>query len=618
MFARAVYTPAVCSSTSGINSGSCMSVNEPFPENYMQFRSVLMCAALLIGAGCGKNIKPMGPVLTGWERAQDFSQTRPSGASYRGSQETDVPVLPLLPFGVAFDLDLVVKSKHPDWDMHEYARVQTPDGTMWLVLESRNSGEQVIIADLPEIDAMMPELPIQRISGPVRVEDSSNADGVNVRVTYTNADGDPVEAEFQSKGPHKLQTERNGNPMGHSEGDVLVGLDIPARESAFYARVDIADERYRSTKIGGILPFQFVMQQTQAGLASASFYQEALGPMTLAATESSVTVVSNEQLLAEAEAAQEPEMTATEKFFYENREVTDACVQAEEGAEAPSGTVTVSWTMDVGDVSELSIGEDSTLADETIQNCLMEAVKNMEQPEWMEGDNVFTFAFEAPEGEEVEEGTAVAGSRPEESETSVSGERPEELEDGEESLEDFDLDDEDEDMVAEEETVEEAASTAMGLAVNAFRTIHTMESGQLVSQQWDIDRQGDRVFVTQTSNLRTIQYEFMVFGSLLELASVQTTQWGRSAPTMKMSFNPALPDLRQNFGGKVKSQFVMDVNGQENYMVGDVETFWKADLVKVAVTPAEPSWAAARPMVTTLNFRDGRTNVVIERRSAGN
>ena len=56
----------------------------------------------------------------------------------------------------------------------------------------------------------------------------------------------------------------------------------------------------------------------------------------------------------------------------------------------------------------------------------MEAVKNMEQPEWMEGDNVFTFAFEAPEGEEAEEGTAVSGSRPEEIETSVSGERPEE------------------------------------------------------------------------------------------------------------------------------------------------------------------------------------------------
>ena len=123
-------------------------------------------AVALLG-GCGSKYKPGTAVIDGWDRTRAFSEDRPSTVQYTGYAMVGAPVIPVMAFGAAFDLDLVVKTKSDDWDMHEWARISTPDGPLWLALDSRTGSlDQVVIADIPEIYTWMPEVPVERVSSP--------------------------------------------------------------------------------------------------------------------------------------------------------------------------------------------------------------------------------------------------------------------------------------------------------------------------------------------------------------------------------------------------------------------------------------------------------------------
>jgi len=123
------------------------------------------CVALipLIAAGCGlKEMLPEPPAQTASDRTRDFPGDVGSGVTYMGRAMASYPVLPVQVFGAAYDLDLVIVSRHPEWNMHEYARLKTPQGEVWIAKDARESTmSQSIVADLPDIDAWMPEIPLQ-------------------------------------------------------------------------------------------------------------------------------------------------------------------------------------------------------------------------------------------------------------------------------------------------------------------------------------------------------------------------------------------------------------------------------------------------------------------------
>jgi hypothetical protein len=119
-------------------------------------RTVAVGIIPLILAGCGGKYKPGDAVISGYERAYKFPVHRPhEGLLYIGlTPATTAPIVPVLAFGAAFDLDFAVMPREGDYEMLEYARIALPTGPQWVVVEtSAQSGDQTLIANLDGIEA---------------------------------------------------------------------------------------------------------------------------------------------------------------------------------------------------------------------------------------------------------------------------------------------------------------------------------------------------------------------------------------------------------------------------------------------------------------------------------
>ena len=128
-----------------------------------------------------------------------FENPKPAGVDYLDEPKVDYPVLPFQIFGLYYDLDLVMVTQDTGWDMHEYARIQTPDGPIWMAKDSKPDGVQTIVSDVDDLLALVAEVPVPRISGRIHVEDNSKDNQVDVRLTYTNPEGVTTEVEYQGK-----------------------------------------------------------------------------------------------------------------------------------------------------------------------------------------------------------------------------------------------------------------------------------------------------------------------------------------------------------------------------------------------------------------------------------
>ncbi len=208
-----------------------------------------------------------GPVLSAKQRAEAFDVLRPSEARYTGDRRVQGPVVPLIPFAAGYDLDLVLISDHPSWNMHEYARVQTPDGPLWLAKDAREGSlDQSLVVDLPadRLAGLLPEVPLIRKAAPVVVVDRSEGDRLDLDLRYTNIDEERVEVHYEGRAPHSLQRLRNGSTMGHSRNQVLAALDLSHRDFARRARITIGGVP-RSLRLFGRLAL--ALKQVQAGFA---------------------------------------------------------------------------------------------------------------------------------------------------------------------------------------------------------------------------------------------------------------------------------------------------------------------------------------------------------------
>jgi hypothetical protein len=603
---------------------------EDFP---MRIYSVGLVAVVLL-TGCGGKYKPGGPVITGWERTQAFSgyniSTAAESGAYTGQAVVAAPVLPFMAFGAAYDLDIVLVSKHPNWDMHEFVRMSTAQGPLWVALESRaGTLDQYITADLPDIDAWMPEIPMERKATPFTIQDRSTDEQIDVEITYENVDNQIVNVVFQGDPPYREQRKRNGHAMGHARNQAIAVVDIPHRESAFKAKISFDDKNEKIIKIGGIVPFQLAMEQAQGGLAIASFYTR-LGEHIPFESTLTPAVVHAPELAAipEPDADPEPAADPLAVFIGDNREALQACYTAAAEANVElAGQVVLSWIVTEAAGAEFNAVLD-TVADEGLFTCMTDALGSWEYPEGVDGEVGFPFKFVAGDGlflpgdaqeeeggdDEAEGGDEDLPEGGDDAEEGADDDLPEGGDDGEEA--DGDEDGEDGDLLGDDEDLEdidEVVEVKKGPQLADFSTFHRMASGAEVEQKWDVSHQGNRVFVTQRSDFRTLRYEYLVYHDSLELTSVSVEQYGRATPTMVMSISPALPDLRKPFNGRHSSRYVMDINGQRGYAIGTIEAWWTESGPKVKVVPEAPSWTEDRTMVTTIQYIDGNAEIKIER-----
>jgi hypothetical protein len=221
-----------------------------------------------------RDFLPEGPVLDPGRRVHRFGAERPAGVRYTSTPASDLPGLPLQVFGVAYDLDLMLVSDHPSWNMHEYARLLTPDGPVWLAKDAReHTLEQSIVAEIDGLEHWVPEVPVRRRWSKVEVHDRSTLDWLDLDLSYTNLDDEPVRVQWRGPAPTHLERHRNSSTMGHSRDQVLVALDLSHKAAARSASLTIAGQRRRIRRLLGLVPLRYALIQAQAGFSIGSWTQ---------------------------------------------------------------------------------------------------------------------------------------------------------------------------------------------------------------------------------------------------------------------------------------------------------------------------------------------------------
>lgn len=575
-------------------------------------------------AGCGSKLKPEGPAIDNWERVRGWSENAPSKARYGGAPLVASPVVPILAYGAHFDIGLVARPKSERWDQIEVGRVATPKGPLWLALETREgSNEQILHAQTREIDALMPELPLQRRATKIQVDDTSDADNVRFDIRYANADGDAVEILVESAPPLAVEAERNVPIPGHSADTLLALVDAGSQENAFSVTMKIGGVAQNMDKDGGMVPYQYVATRTHGGLAIGSFTVVPTRTFSFDSSLSQVVVrkpgeaprVVNKPLSADP---------LTQAFARSRDDLQGCWTTATARNAALAGQVLLAFTVDAGKATGLKVVNNAT-ADQALADCLTEKVGAITFPDDVSGPTAYPFVFVEKVGLQL----AVAADDEPVAAAPVDAE-PAEPES--EDLDDFALDlskpepapVEDGPAVADAEALESLDDESLddgaprvvpewAKKIAAFRTEHTMPSGNVVDLDWDVTRLGDRVLAVQRTDVRELTYEYLIRHDSLELLRIAVTQYGRSTPNTEVSFSPALPDLRRPFSGRQKSRFVIDVGGQGNYAVGTAEAWWTDTGVKVQLVPEAPAWAAGRSMTTTIQYGTDKATVLVQR-----
>ena len=244
--------------------------------NHHLTRLLLVLMLLQLTNAC-KNIKrmlPEGPALTAKERQKVLSQAKHT-INYTAAPKVDFPVLPIQVWGATYELDIILVSQHPAWNMHEYAKLQTPQGPLWVMKDAEEGSlDQYIVTDLPQVYEWLPELPVVRKSFPVEIVDNSTEKMLDMAFRYENIKGEKVEATYKGKRPKTELKKKNGSTMGHSRNQVLVALNLPYRDFGKKATISYDGTAYKMNKLLGLVPFQMALTQTQGGISAGKFVME--------------------------------------------------------------------------------------------------------------------------------------------------------------------------------------------------------------------------------------------------------------------------------------------------------------------------------------------------------
>ncbi|MFB6372345.1 MAG: hypothetical protein ABEN55_04400, partial [Bradymonadaceae bacterium] len=226
------------------------------------FVLLVSLSAIAATAACSlTRMLPRGPVVDEQTREAVWEGQSSSGVEYTSQPQVEMPALPFLVFGLRYDLDVVLISRHPKWEMHEYARIAGPDGPIWLAKDTRASdGNQLLVADASDLNGALPEIPLARKPSGLRVDDQSSSDRLDLRFRYENVDGQPVDVRYRGPRPDKRLVQRNGSTMGHSRHQVMAVLDLPYRRFGTQASIAIGDQPYPIRRALGLKPFRLALR----------------------------------------------------------------------------------------------------------------------------------------------------------------------------------------------------------------------------------------------------------------------------------------------------------------------------------------------------------------------
>lgn len=226
-------------------------------------------------AGGLANVLPGPPALEPPERAW-FDTPEPAAVEYTGPTRQPFPVLPLQVWGLRYELDVVIETRHPRWTMHEYARVSDGSRSLWIAKDADHEGRQFITAQVDgDVREWVPEIPVPRFAGPVDIEDRSAGDRVDLTIRYRSPEGEAMEARYAGRLPTKPSQPRNGNTMGHSRQTLAALLDLHLFRPGGDAELLVDGVRSPIRRLFGLYPMKFVLAQTQGGFAVADFFQAA-------------------------------------------------------------------------------------------------------------------------------------------------------------------------------------------------------------------------------------------------------------------------------------------------------------------------------------------------------
>jgi hypothetical protein len=561
-------------------------------------RSVGIGIVTLLVASCASTIAPGDPVFSGYTRTFKYPVERPHGElMYTGRQPSLAsPVIPVMAFGAAFDVDLVLMAKEGDYDMLEFARVSLPNGPKWVALETFTTGEQVMLANLDGIETFVPEIAINRMMQPdLQVTDKSTESTLDVTVDYTNSKGQKVHAYLTGSPPTQPAKHRNGQTFNHSVNQLLVALDIASTESLFKADVEMNGEPFALRNVGGVVPGRFAMEQAMGGMAIASF-KVVPGDAGVGGAEFGKVTYNPPGTAPSARAT--PDMLAR-LGVQANQASVAQCWKDRFAAknDLKGGKMAFDLSVQGGRVSAVTptaVTADA-FKDDVLSKCALAAMSTWSLDPSINGTVSLPLSFVAGDVEMEEDARLQLGAITfAEAPPVVMG------------------------ITAVQEKAGEAAPAPAPeptLSFANFTSVHTATGGATIEMPWLVSRQGDRVMVRQVTDFRTLEYSYRVVkGQYLELVSITVEQYGRATPVTAVTFNPPLPDVRWPFNGRKASTFVIDINGQQNHAYGVAEAYWTESGPKIKVTPTAPEWVAARPMLTSIAYGvDGTAEVKIER-----
>jgi len=231
--------------------------------------------SLLFGGCSFQKMLPEYPVMTPWHWSDAFADPLFSGAEYIGEPRVDFPILPVQVWGVAYELDLVLVSDNPKYDMHEFASIRTADGLLWIAKDAAaDTLEQTIVTNLKNPEEWFPEIPVRRRGSSLEALGVAEGDEIRMRFAYQSVSGDHIRARYEGKGPNQALKKRNGSTMCHSRDALLAVLDLSHRNFGQRTEISYNGQRSPTKRLMGIVPFHMALQQTQGGLASGTIRQE--------------------------------------------------------------------------------------------------------------------------------------------------------------------------------------------------------------------------------------------------------------------------------------------------------------------------------------------------------
>ncbi len=215
---------------------------------------------------------PKKAVLSTKERAALERLPASSPIVYTSPPLVEFPVIPFQVFATHYEKDIVIVTKHPDWNMHEFSWINFPDGGFWMIKDSREGTlEQVVTTSRENIADLLPEIPLDIAIQAIKITDNSDADWQDISFEYENFNGELVKAHYKGRQKLKDLKKRNGSTMGHSRDHVMAVLDLPKRRFGKKASITYNAKKYPIKKILGIVDFNMMLTQTQAGLSVGKF-----------------------------------------------------------------------------------------------------------------------------------------------------------------------------------------------------------------------------------------------------------------------------------------------------------------------------------------------------------